>query len=109
MPDTAGPVSEFARRFGLNLAAARRQRKLSQEEVGFFASLHRTAVGQLERGERVPRLDTAVKLAAVLEVPLASLLVGIAWRPGKFAAGGFEAADDSAASDAPSAPAPTAP
>ena len=34
-----------------------------------MASLHRTAVGQIERGERVCRVDTLVKLAGSLEIP----------------------------------------
>jgi transcriptional regulator with XRE-family HTH domain len=72
-----------ARRFGANLRRARRQAGLSQEEVGFRASLHRTEVGLLERGARVPRIDTLVKLAAALGIPIdCSLLDGITWSPG---------------------------
>jgi transcriptional regulator with XRE-family HTH domain len=46
------------------------------------ASLHRTAVGQLERGERVARADTLVKLAGSLGIPPGDLLDGLAWEPG---------------------------
>ncbi|HKB51634.1 MAG TPA: helix-turn-helix transcriptional regulator [Solirubrobacterales bacterium] len=49
-----------ARRFGANLRQLRRQADLSQEEVGARASLHRTEIGLLERGARVPRIDTLV-------------------------------------------------
>lgn len=80
---------EFARLFGLNLAKARLRMGLSQEELGFRASMHRTAVSQLERGEHSPRLDSAVKLAAILEVPIDSLLDGIDWKLPEFQAGGF--------------------
>lgn len=67
-----------ARRFGANLAAARERAGLSQEEVGFRAELHRTEIGALERGGRIPRIDTLVKLAAVLDSPLdGPLLHGI--------------------------------
>jgi len=45
----------FATQFGRNLARERERVGLSQEELGVRASLHRTAVSQLERGERVPR------------------------------------------------------
>jgi len=85
----AGPRSEFARLFGLNLARAREQAGLSQEELGFQASLHRTAVGQLERGERAPRLDSAVRLASTLELPIGTLLRGISWKPPKLEIGSF--------------------
>jgi transcriptional regulator with XRE-family HTH domain len=73
---------DFATRFGMNLARHRRQAGLSQEELGVRASLHRTAVGQLERGERVARADTVVKLAGSLSISPAVLLEGLAWIPG---------------------------
>jgi Helix-turn-helix. len=85
----ASSPSEFAKLFGLNLAQARRRVGLSQEELGFRASLHRTAVGQMERGERGPRLDSAVRLAGTLELPIDTLLEGITWKLPEFAAGGF--------------------
>jgi transcriptional regulator with XRE-family HTH domain len=73
-----------ARRFGANLRRARKQADLSQEEVGFRASLHRTEVGLLERGARVPRIDTLVKLAGALGVRIdCALLDGIAWNNGR--------------------------
>lgn len=69
-------------RFAENLVRARKQASLSQEEVGWRASLHRTEVGLLERGTRIPRIDTVVKLAAALELPLTCpLLEGIEWEP----------------------------
>lgn len=81
-----------ARRFGTNLRRLRRQAELSQEEVGVRASLHRTEIGLLERGARVPRIDTLVKLAAALGVRIdCALLEGIEWVPGKTEAGAFMA------------------
>lgn len=73
---------DLAARFGNNLARCRKQAKLSQEELAVRASLHRTAVGQLERGERVARVDTLIKLAGSLRVPPCELLVGMNWEPG---------------------------
>lgn len=73
---------EVARRFGENLRAVRAQAGLSQEEVGFRASLHRTEVGLLERGARVPRIDTLIKIAAALGVRIdCALLLGMTWTP----------------------------
>jgi transcriptional regulator with XRE-family HTH domain len=72
-----------ARRFAENLRQVRKETGLSQEEVGFRAGLHRTEVGLLERGARVPRLDTLVKLAAALGVRIeCPLFEGISWNAG---------------------------
>lgn len=71
------------RRFGENLRRARRQADLSQEELGYRASLHRTEVGLLERGARVPRIDTLMKLIAGLGIRIdCALLDGISWQRG---------------------------
>jgi len=69
-------------RFGQNLARCRAEAGISQEELGFRASLHRTEISLLECGERVPRVDTALRLAGSLGVPLAQLTAGLEWRPG---------------------------
>jgi transcriptional regulator with XRE-family HTH domain len=78
-----------AERFGENLTIYRRRVGFSQEELGFRASLHRTEIGELERGVRVPRIDTLVKLAGALSVPPGDLLKGIAWLPGRERSGRF--------------------
>ncbi|HEU4905187.1 MAG TPA: helix-turn-helix transcriptional regulator [Solirubrobacterales bacterium] len=81
--------ADIARQFGENLRRARRGAGISQEETGFRASLHRTEIGLLERGERTPRIDTAVKLACALGVEPGELLAGIGWTSGTFVPGGF--------------------
>jgi transcriptional regulator with XRE-family HTH domain len=78
-----------AERFGRNLARCRKRVGLSQEETSVRASLHRTAVGQLERGERVARVDTLIKLAGALEVEPSELLDGLSWEAGETVAGQF--------------------
>jgi len=78
-----------ADQFGRNLAYCRRRAKLSQEELAVRASLHRTAVGQLERGERIARVDTVVKLAGSLGVSPCDLLDGMGWDPGETRLGQF--------------------
>src|SRR5260221_2659432 len=77
--------SDFARADAVE-RAIRELAHLSQEEVGFLASLHRTEVGQLERGVRLARIDTVVKLAGALEVAPGSLLDGMASEPAESAA-----------------------
>ena len=54
-----------------------------------MASLHRTAVGQIERGERVCRVDTLIKLAGSLSLPPGDLLDGMGWDPGGTRIGQF--------------------
>ncbi|HEY5709507.1 MAG TPA: helix-turn-helix transcriptional regulator [Solirubrobacterales bacterium] len=80
---------DFAARFGDNLAHHRKRADLSQEELSYLSSLHRTEISQLERGLRLCRIDTLVKLAASLEVFSDDLLAGITWTPGDYRPGGF--------------------
>jgi transcriptional regulator with XRE-family HTH domain len=77
-------------RFSGNLLRLRKQANLSQEGLAIRASLHRTEIGKLENRERLPRLDTLVKLAGALAVPSARLMDGITWEPGRSEAGRFE-------------------
>jgi transcriptional regulator with XRE-family HTH domain len=86
----------IAQRFGTNLIRARLAADLSQEELSFRASLHRTEIGLLERGARIPRIDTLAKLAGALEMPPAELLSGIRWKPGETHPGSFELPDQDA-------------
>jgi transcriptional regulator with XRE-family HTH domain len=81
--------------FAENMKRARLRAGLSQEELGFRASLHRTEIGQLERGIRMPRLDTILRLAGGLGIPPCELLDGMAWRVDGFRAGAYELADRS--------------
>lgn len=71
----------FAQRFAENLVRARRLVGLSQESLALFAGLHRTGVGKLECAERIPRIDSIVKLASVLEVSVDQLVRGLTWEP----------------------------
>jgi transcriptional regulator with XRE-family HTH domain len=80
----------IAERFAVNLATNRKLAGLSQEELGVRASLHRTEISQLERGLRVARIDTLVKLAGGLGVEATDLLEGIAWAPGATIYGSFD-------------------
>jgi transcriptional regulator with XRE-family HTH domain len=79
-----------ASRFGENLVRCRKRADLSQEGLAIRASLHRTQIGTLEAGERLPRIDTLAKLAGALSVSPCELLEGIVWRPGSATIGDFE-------------------
>jgi transcriptional regulator with XRE-family HTH domain len=79
----------IAQQFGANLRRYRRWADLSQEETAARASIHRTAVGMIERGERMPRVDTIAKLAAVLDIEPGRLFEGIVWESGTVRLGHF--------------------
>ncbi len=80
---------QVAQRFGENLVIYRRRAGFSQEELGFRAGLHRTEIGQLERGIRLPKIHTVIKLAGALSLPPGDLLKGMAWIPGGTRLGRF--------------------
>jgi transcriptional regulator with XRE-family HTH domain len=75
--------------FVANFARCRKEADLTQEAVSHMAGLHRTEIGTLERGNRIPRIDTLVKLAATVGVKPEDLLEGIEWKPGKIYSAGF--------------------
>lgn len=85
---------DIAARFGDNLARCRRRADLSQDELSVRASVHRTEISQLERGLRIARIDTLIKLAGSLEVSTDELLVGIDWVPGDRRIGRFSPTPD---------------
>lgn len=82
LPTSAPPTPEMKIRFGQNLARCREGAGISQEELSFRASIHRTEVSLLERGERMPRVDTALRIAGSLGVPIDDLVAGLEWRSG---------------------------
>ncbi|HXF32515.1 MAG TPA: helix-turn-helix transcriptional regulator [Solirubrobacterales bacterium] len=84
---------DVSERFGENLLRVRQARKLSQENVADRGAIHRTQISLFESGQRLPRLDTLVKLAGALEVPVPTLLEGISWRSAVDGAGRFEVTD----------------
>jgi transcriptional regulator with XRE-family HTH domain len=80
---------DIAAQFGDNLIRARKSADMSQDELSARASVHRTEISQLERGLRIARIDTLVKISDSLEVDPGDLLVGIAWSPGDVRRGQF--------------------
>jgi transcriptional regulator with XRE-family HTH domain len=78
------------RKLGRNLWVARRREGYSQEALGALCGLHRTEIGFVENGERLPRVDTLMKLATALEIGVEKLVEGIEWiPPAPSANGGF--------------------
>jgi transcriptional regulator with XRE-family HTH domain len=69
-------------RFGGNLLRVRQARRLSQESLAERAGIHRTQVSLFETGQRQPMLETLIRLAGALEVPVSTLVEGISFRAG---------------------------
>jgi transcriptional regulator with XRE-family HTH domain len=69
-------------RFGGNLLRIRQARRLSQESLAERAGMSRTQISLFETGRRQPLLETLVRLAGALEVPLSTLTEGIVYKPG---------------------------
>ena len=61
-------MNPVAENFSSNLRYCRKRAGMTQEGLAFDAGLHRTEIGLLETGARVPRIDTLVKLAAALSI-----------------------------------------
>jgi transcriptional regulator with XRE-family HTH domain len=83
---------DIATAFGKNLNRCRKRTGLSQEELAIRASLHRTEIGLLERGARVPRIDTLIKISSALQIRPVELIEGIEWTPGNTTSGSFSIA-----------------
>lgn len=61
---------------GANLRALRKEKGLSQEDMGEFLGIDRTYVGAIERGERNPSLRVVQDLADGLGIRAIELLDG---------------------------------
>jgi len=73
-PQPARPADLQA--LGRAVREVRARRAISQEELGFRATLHRNYIGVIERGEINPTFRTLVLLCGGLDVEL-SLLIAL--------------------------------
>ena len=71
-------MAEMLEGFAKRLRELRKQKDLSQSELGKLASLHYTHIGRYERGASRPSGDTLKRLADVLGVTSDYLLEGAA-------------------------------
>ena len=67
-------MPRLSQKVGPNLKQQRERRGLSQQELAYGAGLSVSYISMLERGERLPPLDTLEKLAGVLKVRAIALL-----------------------------------
>lgn len=67
----------LARAFGDVLRSVRKERGLSQEELGDKSGYHRTYVSLLERGLKSPSLQTIFQLSHALNIAPSKLLADV--------------------------------
>ena len=67
-------MENIAIAFGKALRQLRKERKLSQEQLGFEADLQRIYVSKLELGQQQPSLTTIFKLASGLQCSASELI-----------------------------------
>ena len=67
-------MSDINKEVGLNIRKIREDKELSQEKLAALADLHRTYVGQIERGEKNIGLRNLEKIAHALNVNIKDLL-----------------------------------
>lgn len=73
----------FKEAFGERLIIARFEYgRISQEALAERAEIHRTQISMFETGQRMPLLETFVRLAGAVEQSPGELLGAIRWIPG---------------------------
>ena len=70
-------MQEILKTLGNRMRSLRERKGVSQESFAGICGLHRTAVGLLERGKSIPRLDTLLIVAEHLGVTVSDLLEGL--------------------------------
>jgi transcriptional regulator with XRE-family HTH domain len=70
----ATPRSPAHAAFGRAVREARKERRLSQEELGHRSGLHRNYIGGIERGELNPSFSSLLQLTEALEIRFSSLI-----------------------------------
>ncbi len=70
-------TSALLAQFGLTVRRLRSERGLSQERLADVAGLHRTYVGEVERGLRNVSLVNLDRIARALEIDLSQLLAEV--------------------------------
>jgi transcriptional regulator with XRE-family HTH domain len=73
-PNSSASVRKREVAFGRVLQQTRRERGLSQEQLGFDSGYHRTYISFLECGRKSPSLSTILDLAETLRVPASEMI-----------------------------------
>lgn len=66
---------------GQRIRSARQKKNITQEKLGELCGLSTAHIGHIERGTRIPSLETAFRIATALEVSMDHLLFDAATEP----------------------------
>lgn len=66
-------MNELSTALGSHIRQLRHQKKVSQEELGFKASISAAHLGQIERGQKKPTVETLGRIAAALNISVSEL------------------------------------
>ena len=66
-------MSDIAKQLGQRIRDLRNEQHMSQEELSFKAGISPAHLGQIERALKKPTIDTIAKIAAALDIPVATL------------------------------------
>ena len=67
----------FEKIFGNELRKIRKEKGLSQEQLGFESNYHRTYISQLERGQKATSLKAVFRIAKALEIKPSELVSNV--------------------------------
>jgi transcriptional regulator with XRE-family HTH domain len=67
--------ASLARQLGSLIRQLRLEAGVSQEEFADRCGIHRTYIGSIERGEKTITIETALKIATALSIPLSQLFL----------------------------------
>lgn len=70
-------AAKLLKTFGRSIRSARKQRKMSQEELAVASRLSRNYISDIERGVRNPSLLALIGLSRALRLPLRDLLADV--------------------------------
>jgi transcriptional regulator with XRE-family HTH domain len=73
-PDETAWLYQHSRTLGDRIRTERRRQNLTQERLHLAAGISRDVLQQIEAGRHNPTLFTLLRIARVLDVPLADLL-----------------------------------
>ncbi len=77
MTDSRNSIQEILLTLDNRMRSLSERKEMSQESFADVCGLHRTAVGMLERGRSIPRLDTLLIVSVHLGVAVSELLEGL--------------------------------
>lgn len=66
-------MEDIKKLLGDRIRTLRKERGLSQEELGYKSELHYTRIGAIERGEKNCSIDTLIKVAMGLNIKIIDL------------------------------------